>query len=146
MNVVCPSCETVFRVDPERIPDAGVRARCSRCDASFRLTHDGVAEAAAVGAAPEPAAATTPTLPFGPSDPGTRAKRIARALVSDIVAYHADRLERSRAGETLRADFREEILKSWEEYVEQVGVDMAKRTPYFRDALNEILARGQPVF
>ena len=34
----------------------------------------------------------------------------------------------------------------WEEYVEQVGIDLAKSTPYFRDSLNEILAKGQKVF
>jgi hypothetical protein len=37
-------------------------------------------------------------------------------------------------------------MKSWEEYVAQVGLDMAKTTPYFRDALNSILAAGQQVF
>lgn len=47
---------------------------------------------------------------------------------------------------TLRNEFREEIRKSWEEYVEQVGLDMAKSTPYFRDSLNEILAKGEKVF
>ena len=47
---------------------------------------------------------------------------------------------------TLRAEFREEIRKSWEEYVEQVGIELAKSTPFFRDALNEILAKGQKVF
>ena len=46
----------------------------------------------------------------------------------------------------LRTEFREEIRKSWEEYVEQVGLDMAKGSPYFRDSLNEILAKGQKVF
>jgi hypothetical protein len=37
-------------------------------------------------------------------------------------------------------------MKSWEEYVAQVGLDMAKSTPYFRDALNAILANGQNIF
>lgn len=75
-----------------------------------------------------------------------RAQRIARALVSDIVAYNKEKLKQSVAAGTLRNDFREEIRKSWEEYVEQVGLEMAKTTPYFRDSLNEILAKGQKVF
>ena len=50
------------------------------------------------------------------------------------------------AAGTLKSDFREEILKSWEEYVAQVGQEMAKKTPHFRDALNSILAKGQQVF
>lgn len=75
-----------------------------------------------------------------------RARRLARALVSDIVAYHPDRWEKSLRAGTLREDFREEILKSWEEYVLQVGQETADQTPYFRNALNEILARGEAVF
>ena len=31
MNVTCPECSSVFRVDPAKIPLAGVRARCSVC-------------------------------------------------------------------------------------------------------------------
>lgn len=75
-----------------------------------------------------------------------RARRLARALVSDIVAYHQDRWEQSLRAGTLREDFREEILKSWEEYVLQVGAEKAHDTPFFRDALNEILAKGRHVF
>ena len=31
MNVVCVECRSVFRVDPDRVPVTGVRARCSVC-------------------------------------------------------------------------------------------------------------------
>jgi hypothetical protein len=84
--------------------------------------------------------------PFGQRDPSARAARIARALVSDIVAYHPERREESLQAGTLRTEFREEIMKSWEEYVAQVGQPLAKSTPFFRDALNAILANGQQVF
>lgn len=93
-------------------------------------------------ASPSPA----PVAPFGASDPHARAKRLARALVSDIVAYHPARREASLKAGTLRAEFQEEIRKSWAEYVEQVGSELAKSTSYFRDALNDILANGQKVF
>lgn len=83
---------------------------------------------------------------FASRDPDARAQRIARALVSDIIAYHPQRWAASREAGTLRAEFREEIMKSWEEYVAQVGLETAKKTPHFRAALNEILARGQQVF
>ncbi|MEA2463030.1 MAG: hypothetical protein QOJ98_777, partial [Acidobacteriota bacterium] len=53
---------------------------------------------------------------------------------------------RALADGTLRKEFTEEIKKSWEEYTGQVGTEMAKQTPYFREALNEILAKGQPIF
>ena len=31
MNVSCPECRSIFRVDPSKVPAAGVRARCSVC-------------------------------------------------------------------------------------------------------------------
>jgi hypothetical protein len=71
---------------------------------------------------------------------------LARALVSDIVAYHPERREKSLADGSIRTEFRDEILKSWEEYVAQVGLPMAKSTPHFRSALNKILAKGQNIF
>ena len=209
MNVRCPHCQSTFRVDPERVPPNGVKARCSRCSNIFHLTREGAAHVppAATAAPPEPAKAKAPVTPQPPApppvapppvsavvqppmpgpvltprplpttpppvatpappdatrvaaaaankrpsfrnqDPGARAQRLARALVSDIVAYNKDKLKQTAGADpvTLRSEFREEIRKSWEEYVEQVGVEMAKSTPYFRDALNEILAKGQKVF
>jgi len=92
------------------------------------------------------AAAPRPPSPFGSSDPAAKARRLARALVSDIVTYFPDRRERALADGTLRREFTEEIHKSWQEYTAQVGDDMAKKTPFFREALNDILAKGQQVF
>ena len=37
MNVTCPSCTTVFRVDPAKVPAGGVRARCSVCRTVFQV-------------------------------------------------------------------------------------------------------------
>lgn len=189
MNVRCPTCQTMFRVDPDKIPAAGIKARCSRCSAAFRIERQPQRQPAAVAAPaaadlaprpvepapapvppappvpvavptmpsaaePEPAPKVSPPPPavgtrrpsFRNQDPASRAQRIARALVSDIVAYNKDKLKESLAAGTLRSDFREEIRKSWDEYVGQVGIEMAKSAPYFRDSLNEILARGQKVF
>jgi predicted Zn finger-like uncharacterized protein len=191
MNIRCPQCQTVFRVNPERIPPRGVRARCARCGGTFMVQLPSTPPAAgsteapapaATGstppadagasrpepaastqrpaarvepqpaAAPEPWPGTTATEErsarpaFGSRDPNARAARLARALVSDIVAYHPERRDESLAAGRLRTAFREEIMKSWEEYVAQVGADLAKSTPYFRDALNEILAKGEKIF
>lgn len=216
MNVACPECSTVYRVDPARVPENGITTRCRECATLLHVaagrdgrpgsvvTAEAVAPAPplaqpepaqsepaapdsegpgeAVGAAPgaaEPTEATEmaeppegaeppeatgdtrspgsaataggtggrPAAPvFGPQDPDTRARRLARALVSDIKVYNPDRWQQSLSEGSLRKDFRDEILKSWEEYVEQVGEPMAKKTPYFRDALNDILAEGQRVF
>jgi predicted Zn finger-like uncharacterized protein len=96
--------------------------------------------------APGPAAPARAPSPFGSTDPAAKARRLARALISDIVTYFPDRRDRALGEGTLRREFTEEIKKSWEEYTAQVGQEMAKSTPYFREALNDILAKGQQVF
>jgi predicted Zn finger-like uncharacterized protein len=282
MNVTCPNCATVYRVDPAKVPDGGVRARCSICSAVFAVRRDNEpqerpasvpAAAGAQGAAqpvppshvaaaltapagwsppsaapatpaappapresirppmppvaapssapstapptptppppatqpaatrspshsppampmsaprpagpsapavPRPAAAVPPATPapqappavnapapapmpprpaaapgsrpvnpFLSQDPALKARRLARALISDMVVYHpAKRQEGLRDG-NLKELFEDEIKKSWEEYGEQVGKDVAESTPYFREALNEILAGGRQIF
>src|SRR5687768_11203985 len=37
MNVRCPSCATIYRVDPAKVPEEGVRARCEVCAQVFRV-------------------------------------------------------------------------------------------------------------
>jgi len=99
--------------------------------------------------APAPAPAASPPRapsPFGANDPAAKARRLARALVSDIVTYFPERRDRALQEGTLKREFMEEIKKSWEEYVAQVGAETARTTPYFREALNDILAKGQQVF
>src|SRR5690606_13073235 len=177
MNVQCPRCWSVYRVDPGRVPPAGVRARCSRCSEVLTVERPGAspapraqragahgagaAGAAQRGGAPAmpPAVLPTPIAPpaaaaaaapaaappgTGParerpgraggvpaeppapaasgvsprpgaggvsragarasSDPDERARRIARALISDIVVYHKERCERSLQTGTLRTE------------------------------------------
>jgi predicted Zn finger-like uncharacterized protein len=283
MNVFCPNCNTLYRVDPAKVPEDGVRARCAVCSAVFAVRRDGAAAVSEQVRAPEPplppapeppspppsppppsapppvverpvvpapppasprpaaarvapaglampsrgpglpppampstsggragpagrpvppavrpaaparslAAAMPPTAPpptapppaappveetpevsppalasgppaaqppsaSGPAarpinpflsqDPAAKARRLARALISDMVVYHpAKRQEGLREG-TLKDLFDEEIRKSWEEYAEQVGKDLADSTSYFREALNEILADGRQIF
>jgi len=251
VNVSCGQCGTLFRVDPDKVPVAGVRARCSVCagvfwvrreaapapaapeprreaalqpvaapapppvspaplppppqaapipmplpqaeplpvQPPFRMPAPAVARPAVAPAPPlaapggprpgpavspsprpamppaaaapltppaprapltpraaAPAAPARPTNPFLSQDPRARARRLARALVSDIVVYHpAKRRDGLRDG-SLKLLFEEEIRKSWEEYLEQVGRELAESTSFFTDALNEILADGQPVF
>ncbi|HKT59568.1 MAG TPA: hypothetical protein VJQ46_05930, partial [Gemmatimonadales bacterium] len=114
----------------------------------------GIHQPAAGSAAPspsipapsKPAAGGRPVNPFLSQDPALKARRLARALISDMVVYHpAKRQEGLRDG-NLKQLFDEEIRKSWEEYAEQVGKDVADSTPYFKEALNEILAGGRQIF
>ncbi|HSJ64024.1 MAG TPA: hypothetical protein VK922_08965 [Gemmatimonadaceae bacterium] len=87
-----------------------------------------------------------PINPFLANDPNARARRLARALVSDIVTYFPEKHREGLAHNTLPLLFKEEIKKSYEEYRDQVGGDFAESTTHFQDALNEILAQGARVF
>ena len=86
------------------------------------------------------------TNPFLSQDPAAKARRLARALISDMVVYHPAKRREGLQNNSLKVLFQEEIRKSWEEYVDQIGKDLAESTPYFHEALNEILADGQSVF
>ncbi|MEO6067501.1 MAG: zinc-ribbon domain-containing protein [Gemmatimonadota bacterium] len=218
MNVACPTCATTYRVDPAKIPGAGVRARCQVCAAVFPISANGTAPRPSLAApvqrpaiptglrpsgtmaapamppappaapaapprptappvaapvappaapkppiapapapapvaapapvpAPKPAApAGRPLNPFLANDPATRARRLARALVSDLVVYNTARRDTALKGGTLKEEFAEEIKKSFEEYELQIGKELASSTTYFNDALNEILAGGQKIY
>jgi hypothetical protein len=115
---------------------------------------------AAAPAAPPVARATAPTPvasapgapakrapnPFLANDPNQKAKRLARALVSDMVAYLPQKREEGLKNNTLKQLFREEIKKSYEEYVDQIGKEFAESTTHFQDALNDVLAGGKKIF
>jgi hypothetical protein len=83
---------------------------------------------------------------FGKRDPQEKAQRLARVLVSDIILYNPDRHQSATESGRVKEEFEEEIQKSWNEYVEQVGEDVANTTTFFNDALNEILAKGEQIF
>jgi predicted Zn finger-like uncharacterized protein len=270
MNVTCPNCATIYRVDPAKVPEGGVRARCNVCSAVFAVKREGepalapavqpqraepakaqpprpepprvavpaasphpaspvapipgipprpaspqrpvgpaapapvastpaaatstpatptgsarpappaaappaapsrppapparpagptapaapkpAAPAAGPPAAPPPRAAPSapaggrPTNPFLSQDPALKARRLARALISDMVVYHPGKRQEGLRDGNLKELFEDEIKKSWEEYAEQVGRELAESTAYFREALNEILAGGRQVF
>jgi hypothetical protein len=87
-----------------------------------------------------------PINPFLANDPNQKARRLARALVSDMVTYLPQKREEGLRDGTLKMLFREEIKKSYEEYVDQVGKEFAETTPHFTEALNDILAGGKRLF
>ena len=93
-----------------------------------------------------PAGARTPINPFLANDPNAKARRLSRALVSDLVTYFPQRRDEGLRDGTLKDLFQEEIKKSYEEYVDQVGKEFADSTTHFQDALNEILAAGRKIF
>ena len=100
--------------------------------------------------AEQPAATPSPggshINPFLRRDPHERARRLARALASDIVTYYPEKHAEGMRDGTLRELFREEIKKSYDDYVAHVGAELARSTNYFQDALNEVLAGGKRLF
>jgi hypothetical protein len=97
-----------------------------------------------VDEAPEGPSVSAPL--FGKREPIEKAQRLARVLVSDIILYNPDRHHSATESGRVKEEFEEEIQKSWNEYVEQVGEEMANSTNFFNDALNEILAKGEDLF
>ena len=87
-----------------------------------------------------------PINPFLANDPNAKAKRLARALISDLISYFPKKKEEGLRDGTLQQLFKEEIKKSYEEFVGQIGKEFAETTTHFTDALNDILAGGQKVF
>lgn len=63
-----------------------------------------------------------------------------------MIVYQPEKRQQAVRDGKLKEAFGEEIKKSWEEFVEQVGKELADSTTFFNDALNEILAGGEKLF
>jgi hypothetical protein len=63
-----------------------------------------------------------------------------------MIVYQPEKRQQALKAGNVKEAFEEEIKKSWEEYVQQVGTELANSTPFFTEALNDILAGGQKVF
>jgi hypothetical protein len=87
-----------------------------------------------------------PVNPFMVQDPKQKARRLARALISDMLVYHPEKRQQGIRDGTLPQLFKDEIQKSWLEYTEQVGQELAQSTPFWTEALNEILGGGHKLF
>jgi predicted Zn finger-like uncharacterized protein len=136
-------------VDTEsvQVEEAGIEGAEAE---AVEIEHGGVGGVEAVepreDADSEEGGEPSPVFQFGKRDPHEKAQRLARVLVSDMIMYNPERHDRALAGGTLRDDFDDEIKKSWDEYVAQIGEEIAHGTSYFTDALNDILAKGEDVF
>jgi predicted Zn finger-like uncharacterized protein len=60
MIAACPGCSARYRIEPDRLRPEGVRLRCSRCEAVFRVSQPPVAAETAGGSPP----ASTPPVPM----------------------------------------------------------------------------------
>jgi hypothetical protein len=100
----------------------------------------------AAPSAPRPSTGSRPINPFLANDPNAKARRLARALISDLVSYFPQKKVEGLRDGTLQQLFKEEIKKSYEEFIDQIGKEFAETTTHFTDALNDILAGGQKIF
>jgi hypothetical protein len=89
-----------------------------------------------------PGVARRPINPYLASDPRGTGAPAARALVSDLIAYHPGKREEGLRDGTLKQLFREEIKKSWRSTSSRsrAGGPSPPRTS--RTRLNDILAGG----
>jgi hypothetical protein len=123
-------------------------------DEPTEVDHEPEAEPAAAEAElPEPETDASSEVPvtgftFGRRDPVDKARRLARVLVSDMVMYNSERHQDALSRGTLAEDFEEEIDKSWKEFVDQLGSEFAngEGRPFWTQALNDILAKGEEIF
>jgi len=133
--------------DPASTPVAPLDLEIERPSLAQRRASGAHKPAAAV----EKTNTATMTQPAAPAQPAVnpedqKAKRLARALVSDILVYNRDKRDKALAEGTLVQALGQEIKKSWELYKERVTPGVASSTNHFKDALNEILADGQKIF
>lgn len=135
--------------DVEEAPDEVEDDDWASFGRELTLTEEeGSEEAAAPAVEEEAPEEEPPTEPprFGQRDPHDKAVRLARVLVQDMIAYNRELYEKALDRGTLEEDFEDEVQKSWEEYVDRIGEELATSTTYFKEALNEILAKGDELF
>ncbi len=163
MIVRCPDCRTKYEIATDRVPEAAFKLRCPRCKAVFPVSGGMEAAASEVsegGAVRARETAPLPRLPLGngsgaaefpppPSrpritDPGL-ARRMARAMISEMVLNRrTERDEALRTG-TLLSRFGPAIAAAFEIYEKKTSPDLGAAPGLFREAVNEILGEGEPV-
>ncbi len=71
------------------------------------------------------------------------ARRLARAIVSDIVHYNSDAAYRGAADGTFYDTLSKEIEKGRAVYQKRISVNMPSLPDYFNDAIRDFLNKNQ---
>ncbi len=192
MIVECSHCHTTYNIDEKKIPAAGVKVRCKKCDnviyikrptpADEKIPPMIIEEKAATTVQPE-SEATTPPPPAIEKPPSlqlpekaeaerkaveesverkvhlseeqmseedkkwhARARRLAKALASDLVLYNKARVEQGLRDGTIAQLLGPEIRRSWEYYCQQIPKHVVESTDYFKEQLNKTVGRGRKIF
>ena len=75
-----------------------------------------------------------------------RARRLAKALASDLVLYNKARVEQGLRDGTIAQLLGPEIRRSWEYYCQQIPKHIVESTDYFKEQLNKIVGKGKKLF
>lgn len=106
-------------------------------------------------AAPPGAEVQAPRRPEPPSEERmseedkrwhNRARRLAKALASDLVLYNKDKVEEGLLKNTLAQLLGPEIRRSWEYYCQQIPEHIRDNSDYFKEQLNRIVGKGKEIF
>lgn len=148
-SIQCPACGNRYDVPPILLEKSELRVCCPACRKRFTLRRP-------AGGGPSKTELRQAAIPAEPdgvqeveTDPARlerKARRLAKALVEQILQGRRSRRDRALAEGRLILEFGPRIQKIWRVYEDKVGAEMARRSPHFRNALNEILADGNDIF
>jgi predicted Zn finger-like uncharacterized protein len=195
MIVECGNCKANYNIDEKKIPPAGVKVRCKKCDgvmyirrpsiptpaadappkktsytAPVPVSESGVAE----GAPPPPRVEKPPAMDLPKKAEAerkaveesverkvhlsegelseedkkwhARARRLAKALASDLVLYNKARVDQGLKDGTIAELLGPEIRRSWDYYCQQIPKHIVESTDYFKEQLNTIVGKGTKIF
>ncbi|MCX7994205.1 MAG: zinc-ribbon domain-containing protein [candidate division WOR-3 bacterium] len=200
MIVECSNCHSKYNVDENKIPPAGVKVKCPKCQNIMTIKKE-ISRVTPVPEQPKPppppppkvepppppkvepppSPVPEPTVPPPPepkipeppkvevpsSTQGVeiiskpqpqpemseedkkwheRARRLAKALASDLVLYNQEKVEQGLRDGTLAQLLGAEIKRSWEYYCQQIPKHIVESTDYFREQLNKIVGKGKEIF
>ena len=132
MIIRCPDCRTEYSIQYEGGMAPGARVRCPRCRVVFPLPR------------PAPAASEPPPVRRRISDPQL-ARRLARAMLSEIVLNRRTERDAALENGNLLARFGPAITTAYRVYGEKVTPELPGLRRIFREAVNDIVGGGKPV-
>lgn len=145
MIVHCPDCGSTYDITHELDWGASVKVRCPRCKAVFPIQG-----ATGPNADPTPPRRAEPARPARTParprivDPAV-ARRLARAMVSEIVLVRERDREEGLRDHTLLSRFGPAIADAYAVYRGKVSPQLPASRRIFRDAVNELLGGGEPL-
>ena len=132
MIVRCPDCRANYEISRPRDLEGRVKVRCPRCKAVFPFEADGDN-----GPNPKPARdrITDPVL----------ARRMARAMLSEILLSREEERARAEEADALLSRFGPLIAEAYSLYGERVSRDLPTFRRIFRDAVNDVVGGGRQI-